>query len=69
MAAALLIILIGFGRAAPVLLGLGIAAGLAYLSNYYYAISLTLLVKSVVLMVSGLLLLGLRWLLFRQEAA
>ena len=37
VAAALVLILIGFGRAAPVLTGLGIAAGLAYLSNYYYA--------------------------------
>lgn len=69
VAAALVLILIGFGRAAPVLTGLGIAAGLAYLSNYYYALSLTLLHKSLVLMGSGLLLLALRWTLFRKDPA
>lgn len=67
--AALLIIVIGFGRAAPVLLGLGLAAGLTYLGHYYYATALTLLMKSIVLIASGLLLLGLRWALFRQEIA
>ena len=55
--------------AAPVLTGLGIAAGLAYLSNYYYALSLTLLHKSLVLMASGLLLLALRWTLLRKDPA
>ena len=69
VAAALVLILIGFGRAAPVLTGLGIAAGLVYLSNYYYARSLTLLHKSLVLMASGLLLLALRWTLFRKDPA
>ena len=69
VAAALVLILIGFGRAAPVLTGLGIAAGLVYLSNYYYALSLTLLHKSLVLMASGLLLLALRWTLFRKDPA
>ena len=69
VAAALLMILIGFGRAAPVLTGLGIAAGLAYLSNYYYVLYLTLVHKSLVLMASGLLLLALRWTLFRKDPA
>ena len=59
VAAALVLILIGFGR----------AAGLAYLSNYYYALSLTLLHKSLVLIGSGLLLLALRWTLFRKDPA
>ena len=66
--AALLIIVIGFGRAAPVLTGLGIAAGLGYLSHYFYALSFTLLNKSLVLMATGLVLLALRWFLFRRAA-
>ena len=69
VAAALVLILIGFGRAAPVLTGLGIAAGIAYLSNYYYVLSLTLLHKSLVLIGSGLLLLTLRWTLLRKDPA
>ena len=66
--AALLLIVIGYGRAAPVLTALGIAAGLAYFSHYYYALSLTLLLKSVVLMASGLVLLALRWFLIRRAS-
>ena len=69
VAAALLLVVLGFGCAAPVLLGLGVAAGLAYLGNYYYALSLTLLMKSLVLVASGVVLLALRWFFFRQEAA
>jgi hypothetical protein len=67
--AAVLIMVIGFGRSAPVLLGLGIMAGLIYLSNFYYALSLTLFTKSLVLLGSGVALLSLRWALFRKEAA
>lgn len=69
VAAALLIILIGFGCAAPTLTGLGIAAGLAYLSHFYYSQSFTLLNKSLVLLATGLALLALRWFLFRKEKA
>ncbi len=69
VASALLVILIGFGRAAPALTGLGIAAGLGYLGHYYYLLSLTLLQKSLVLMATGLVLLTLRFLLFRKVPA
>ncbi len=69
VASALLIILIGYGRAAPTLTGLGIAAGLGYLSHYYYLLSLTLLQKSLVLMATGFVLLTLRFLLFRKVPA
>jgi len=69
VAAALLIILIGFGCAAPTLTGLGIAAGLVYLSHFYYSLSFTLLTKSIVLLATGLALLALRWFLFRKEKA
>lgn len=43
---------------------LGLAAAVAYLGSFYYSLETTLLLKSVVLAVSGLILLALRaWLL------
>jgi hypothetical protein len=67
LAAALLIVFIGFGCGAPLLLGLGVAACLGYLGHYYYDLSLTLLLKSAALTGTGVLLLLIRWTAFRKE--
>jgi uncharacterized membrane protein len=63
---ALLLLLLGFGAGDRVLLGLGFAALAGFVSHYYYQMQATLLAKSGVLLVTGLVLLlarlGLRWL-------
>lgn len=46
-----------------VLVGMG---ALLYLGNFYYSLHISLLHKSALLMISGLVLLGLRWFLLRQ---
>lgn len=56
----LLVVLIGFAQANRVLTGLGILLLLVFMSRYYYDLQLTLLWKSVVLMVSGVVLLAAR---------
>lgn len=54
-----MLILLGFARGRRWLITLGIVASLCYLSWFYYSLDLTLLVKSIGLMVTGgLLLLG-----------
>jgi hypothetical protein len=58
---ALLIVVLGFAGANRPLMGLGLAALGLFLSGYYYQMQATLLVKSLVLAVSGGLLLGGRW--------
>jgi uncharacterized membrane protein len=57
-ATALLIVMLGFAGANRPLIGLGLAALGLFLSGYYYQMQATLLVKSLVLAVSGGLLLG-----------
>lgn len=61
IATALLIIVIGFAGVNRVLLGIGIASFLFYLSTYYYLLEYTLLVKSQILTVTGVILLSVRW--------
>lgn len=61
----MVIILLGFAGGNRVLLGLGIASLLFYISSYYYLLDATLLAKSQTLLVTGLVLLILRWLLVR----
>jgi hypothetical protein len=56
-----LILLLGFANGNRVLTGLGIVALLGYLSYYYYSLHATLLEKSVLMMLTGLALLGLRF--------
>ncbi|QIF04625.1 DUF4401 domain-containing protein [Roseimicrobium sp. ORNL1] len=56
-----LILLLGFANGNRVLTGLGVLALLAYLSYYYYALHITLLEKSVIMMLTGTALLGLRF--------
>jgi hypothetical protein len=54
------ILVVGFANGNRVLAGLGIAALLGYLSHFYYSLSATLLVKSGVLVATGLALLAAR---------
>jgi len=61
IAGGLLIILLGFSSGNRVLTGLGIAALLFYVSSYYYFLDTTLLVKSGVLLATGVTLLAARW--------
>jgi hypothetical protein len=53
VASALLLILLGFATANRILLALGFVAFAGFLSNYYYRLDSTLLVKSMVLMGLG----------------
>ncbi len=62
IAGGLMIALLGFSNGNRVLVGLGIAALLFYVSGYYYRLDATLLVKSGVLMATGAVLLAARWL-------
>ncbi len=61
----MVIICFGFFCANRVLLGLGIVSLLFYISTYYYLLDMTLLEKSQSLLVVGLILLFVRWLMFR----
>jgi uncharacterized membrane protein len=56
---------VGFANGNRVLIGLGIAALVGYLSHYYYSLQATLLEKSVLLMCTGLVLLAARFALHR----
>jgi uncharacterized membrane protein len=59
------IILLGFAGGNRILLGLGIASLLFYISSYYYLLETTLLFKSGTLLVVGVVLLAARWLMLR----
>lgn len=73
LATALVILLLGFAVGNRVLLGLGIAALLFFVSAYYYLLDITLLAKAGHLLVIGVTSLVLRWLavyyLFAREVA
>jgi len=56
------IVLLGFANGNRVLVGLGIASLLFYVSGYYYLLDATLLVKSGVLAATGAVLIAARWL-------
>lgn len=58
---ALLILLLGFNVQSRVLMGLGLAALLGFLGRYYYLLEFTLLFKSIVLFLTGLVLLSIRF--------
>lgn len=60
LAPALAILVVGYANGNRVLAGLGIAALLAYLSHYYYSLEMSLLEKSAVLAVTGIVLLAAR---------
>lgn len=61
----MVIVCLGFFGANRVLLGLGIVSLLFYISSYYYLLETTLLNKSLSLLVVGLVLLCIRWLMYR----
>jgi hypothetical protein len=60
LAPALAILVVGYANGNRVLAGLGIAALIGYLSQYYYTLDATLLEKSAVLAVTGIVLLAAR---------
>lgn len=61
----LVIVLLGYANDNRVLTGLGIFALIAYLSHYYYQMEATLLIKSAVLVTTGMVLLIARFVLGR----
>ena len=63
--AGLVIVLLGYANGNRVLTGLGIFALIAYLSHYYYQLETTLLIKSAVLVATGMVLLVARFVLSR----
>lgn len=69
IATGLMVILLGFAAGNRTLLGVGIAALFLYISSYYYQLELTLLMKSGVLALMGVVLLAARAWLLRSEGA
>ncbi len=65
IATGLLVISLGYSNGNRVLVGLGIAALLFYISAYYYTLQTTLLVKSGVLAATGAMLLLARWVVLK----
>jgi len=63
----LMIIILGFSSSNRVLIGLGIVSLLFYVSAYYYFIEITLLEKSMTLLIIGVMLLLIRWLLLHSS--
>lgn len=61
LAAALLVVLLGFANGNRPLVGLGLFGLAAYLSHYYYELQTTLLVKSIVLAATACVLLAIRY--------
>lgn len=65
LAAALLLLILGFSGGNRVLFGLGLLAVASFLSHYYYQMRETLLFKSLVLGAIGAFLLAARWVMGR----
>jgi uncharacterized membrane protein len=61
--AALLVLILGQATGRRVLVGLALLAAVWYLGTYYYQMQITLLQKSGVMVATGVLLIGLRFLL------
>jgi len=61
----LAVLLLGFANSNKVLMGLGVASLLFYISSYYYLLDNTLMEKSQTMMIVGLLLLAIRWVIKR----
>ncbi len=59
------ILLVGYANGNRVLVGLGVAALVGYLSHYYYALHATLLEKSALLACTGIALLAVRFAMLR----
>lgn len=69
IAAGITILILGFASSNRVLMGLGIAALLFYISTYYYLLETSLLHKSLSLLVIGTVLLVWRWSLIKFRSA
>lgn len=67
--AALGVLLLGFHRRSVVLLGMAVLFSLMFGVGYYYDLHLSLLAKSLALLGSGLVLLGLRLFILRRFPA
>jgi hypothetical protein len=67
--AAIGVLLLGFHRRSVVLLGMAVIFILAFGVGYYYDLQLSLLAKSLALLGSGLMLLGLRLFILRRFLA
>lgn len=59
------LLIVGFSNSNKVLQGLGITSLLFYISSYYYLLTLTLLEKSVILLMMGLFILAIRYALLK----
>jgi len=66
--AAVIVIVLGFQRGNRLLLGLGAFFLAVFLVAFYYHLDVTLLLKSLLLLATGLLLLGLRALMPRESS-
>jgi len=66
--AAVIVIVLGFQRSNRLLLGIGAFFLVVFLIAFYYHLDVTLLVKSLLLLATGLLLLGLRVLMPRAPS-
>jgi len=61
----IMVIVLGQAGSNTLLKGIGIAGLLFYVSAFYYQLHATLMVKSQILLATGLLLLAARWLMLR----
>ena len=64
---ATLILVVGFAHGNRLLTGMGIAAQIGYLSYFYYNLENTLLEKSILMAVSGIVLLAVRFIFLRRK--
>ncbi len=64
--AGMMILLLGFAGSNRVLMGLGIVSLLFYISSYYYLLDATLLDKARTLLVTGVVLLLVRWVMLNM---
>jgi uncharacterized membrane protein len=64
--AAVIMLVLAFQRNNRLLLGLGAAGLVVFLIAFYYHLEVTLLVKSLMLLGTGLLLLGLRAIMLQE---
>jgi uncharacterized membrane protein len=62
----MMVIVLGQAGSNTLLKGIGIAGLLFYASAFYYQLHATLMVKSQILLATGLLLLAVRWLMLRR---
>jgi len=61
--AAMLVLLLGYWRGSRVLMGIAAGFLCLFVVQFYYALDITLLVKSYMMVITGLVLLGLRYVL------